>query len=98
MQDDWTEKLSCAISCHRCEEKMDQKDPRILSVYDHEAICMACKKEEEQRPDAEDHRCRRQSDRARRRADNTSQQANRKGLRRPSAGGGTNQGDRYAGR
>jgi hypothetical protein len=25
MQDDWTEKLSCAISCHRCEEKMDQK-------------------------------------------------------------------------
>jgi len=53
MQDDWTEKLSCAIQCHRCDEKMDSKDPRILSVYDHQAICMACKKEEEQRPDYE---------------------------------------------
>ena len=53
MQDDWTEKLSCAISCHRCDEKMDPKDPRILSVYDHQAICMVCKKEEEQRPDYE---------------------------------------------
>jgi hypothetical protein len=53
MQDDWAEKLSCAIQCHRCNEKMDQKDPRILSVYDHQAICMTCKKEEEQRPDYE---------------------------------------------
>ena len=51
MQDDWTEKLSCAIQCHRCDEKIDPKDPRILSVYDHQAICMACKKAEEQRPD-----------------------------------------------
>ena len=49
----WTEKLSCAIQCYRCDEKMDPKDPGILSVYDHKAICMACKKEEEQRPDYE---------------------------------------------
>ncbi len=53
MQEDWVEKLSCAIQCHRCNEKMGQKDPRILSVYDHQAICMTCKKEEEQRPDYE---------------------------------------------
>jgi hypothetical protein len=30
---------------------MAPEDPRILSVYDHEAICMDCKKKEEQRPD-----------------------------------------------
>ena len=32
MQDDWTEKLSCAISCHRCEEKMDQDPGFFLSM------------------------------------------------------------------
>jgi hypothetical protein len=32
MQDDWTEKLSCAIQCHRCDEKMDPKDPSFLSM------------------------------------------------------------------
>ena len=54
MSDEWVEKLSCAIQCHRCDRKMEQKDERILSVYDHEAICMECKKEEEQRSDYEE--------------------------------------------
>ena len=40
MQDDWTERLSCAIQCHRCDEKMDSKDPGIFSVYDHQVIPM----------------------------------------------------------
>ncbi len=53
MKDKWVEKLECAIVCHRCNGKMEPTDPRILSVYDHQAICMTCKKEEEQRPDYE---------------------------------------------
>jgi hypothetical protein len=32
---------------------MKPDELRILSVYDHEAICMECKKEEEKRPDYE---------------------------------------------
>lgn len=35
MKDDWAEKLSCATHCYRCEHKLDPKDLRILSVYDH---------------------------------------------------------------
>ena len=54
MADVWTEKLTCATNCQRCERKFNSKDQRILSVYDHEAICMACKREEEKRPDYED--------------------------------------------
>lgn len=53
MQDVWAEKLSCAINCQRCSQKMSPDKPRILSVYDHEAICMTCKEEEEQRADYE---------------------------------------------
>ena len=54
MTDLWAEKLACAIRCDRCGQKLEPKDPRILSVLDHEAICMACKKEEEQRDDYEE--------------------------------------------
>jgi len=51
--DSWQEKLSCALSCNRCQVSLGPSDQRILSVYDHEAICLACKKKEEQRPDYE---------------------------------------------
>ncbi|MGB5746467.1 MAG: hypothetical protein WBM69_05770 [Desulfobacterales bacterium] len=51
MQDAWAEKLSCAVQCHRCDRQLVPTDPRILSVYDHEAICTACKDEEEKRDD-----------------------------------------------
>ena len=53
MQDQWEKELSCAMACSRCNKSMDGDEPRILSVYDHEAICMACKQEEEKRPDYE---------------------------------------------
>ena len=49
--DQWEEKLSCAVACQRCDAALKATDKRILSVYDHEPICMPCKKEEEQRPD-----------------------------------------------
>ncbi len=51
MKDTWQNVLSCAIACTRCDAKMTANDPRILSVYDHQAICTACKQAEEQRPD-----------------------------------------------
>lgn len=51
MKEDWKEKVVCAIQCPRCNRKLEPKDKRILSVYDHEAICMECKKKEEERPD-----------------------------------------------
>jgi hypothetical protein len=53
MADEWLEQLSCAIQCPRCDKKLGSDDQRILSVYDHQAICMQCKKDEEQRPDYE---------------------------------------------
>jgi hypothetical protein len=49
--ENWENMISCATACGRCDKKMKPEDPRILSVYDHQAICEACKKEEEQRPD-----------------------------------------------
>lgn len=51
MADTWEDKLSCATLCARCEKKLVPTDERILSVYDHEPICMVCKKEEEGRED-----------------------------------------------
>jgi hypothetical protein len=51
MSDRWDKKLACASQCHRCDRKLAPQDQRILSVYDHMAICMACKREEELRPD-----------------------------------------------
>jgi hypothetical protein len=53
MADEWTEELSCATKCDRCDKHMGAGDQRILSVYNHKAICMACKKEEEKKPDYE---------------------------------------------
>jgi hypothetical protein len=54
MEDVWAEKLTCATHCHRCSQNLGPKEQRILSVYDHEAICMDCKNDEENRPDYED--------------------------------------------
>lgn len=51
--DQWEEKLSCAVACQRCNAALKPRDKRILSVYDHEPICMACKRAEEQQPDYE---------------------------------------------
>lgn len=51
--DKWEEKLSCAVACHRCSKALAPQEQRILSAYDHEPLCLACKKEEEQRPDYE---------------------------------------------
>ena len=45
------EKISCAMVCEKCSKILDQKDKRILSVYDHKTICVDCKKAEEGRPD-----------------------------------------------
>jgi hypothetical protein len=52
---DWKEKLSCAVMCSRCEKNLASNDVRILSVYDHNPICMECKGKEEERPDYEEH-------------------------------------------
>lgn len=49
----WKDKLSCAVECRRCNAPLAGRDRRILSVYDHEPICLACKAAEEQRPDYE---------------------------------------------
>jgi hypothetical protein len=54
MADTWAEELSCATKCSQCAKQMGAGDQRILSVYNHKAICMACKKEEEKRPDYEE--------------------------------------------
>jgi hypothetical protein len=51
MKENWEEKLSCATVCSKCGEKLDPRDPRILSVYDHQPLCSACKKQEEKYPD-----------------------------------------------
>jgi hypothetical protein len=51
--DKWESKLSCAIACHRCSTTLGPQDRRILSVYDHEPLCLDCKKAEEKRPDYE---------------------------------------------
>jgi hypothetical protein len=49
--DQWEEKLTCALACHRCNAALKPNDSRILSVYDHEPICMSCKADEEKRDD-----------------------------------------------
>lgn len=51
MKDNWEEKLACAIACTSCGESIGPQDLRILSSYSHDPICMACKNEEEQKPD-----------------------------------------------
>lgn len=47
----WLEELSCATHCSRCQRRLQSADLRILSVYDHHAICMQCKNDEESRDD-----------------------------------------------
>lgn len=54
MTEQWEKELSCAVSCSRCHAHLGADDRRILSVYDHQPICMACKKQEEKRPDYEE--------------------------------------------
>lgn len=51
MKSTWEDVLSCAAACARCEETLKPEDPRILSVVDHQAICMGCKAAEEAQPD-----------------------------------------------
>jgi hypothetical protein len=51
MQDQWEHDLSCAIACNRCDAKLATGDQRILSVFDHRPICLACKRAEEKQPD-----------------------------------------------
>jgi hypothetical protein len=54
MEENWEKELSCANQCKRCHQSIEDKDQRILSVYDHRPICMECKKEEEKRVDYDD--------------------------------------------
>ncbi len=54
MKTTWKDVLSCAIECSRCHHKLEPTAPRLLSVYDHQAVCTVCKKEEETRPDYEE--------------------------------------------
>ena len=53
MAGNWKENLFCATECPRCHTGLTAQDRRILSCYDHDAICMECKKKEEHRPDYE---------------------------------------------
>lgn len=50
MKNLWENELSCAVACQRCNKKLAVKDQRILSVYDHQPICLTCKQAEEKRP------------------------------------------------
>ncbi len=51
MVESWENALACATACLRCSKALRAEDPRILSIYDHQPICMACKQAEERRPD-----------------------------------------------
>lgn len=54
MTEKWEEALSCALECHRCSAGLESGENRILSVYDHQPICLSCKEQEEKRPDYEE--------------------------------------------
>lgn len=54
MTDAWEKDLSCAIGCSKCDAALTAADKRILSVYDHQTICLDCKKKEEAQPDYEE--------------------------------------------
>jgi hypothetical protein len=51
MTQNWKDNIACATHCPVCENKLGAKEPRIFSTFDHRPICMACKKQEEQRKD-----------------------------------------------
>ncbi len=53
MTDLWENKLSCAVQCGKCTKVLKKSDERILSAYDHNPICMECKRKEEKRDDYE---------------------------------------------
>ena len=51
----WNEGMYCCDThCPRCEKELKPDEKRILSVYDHKAICLVCKAHEEQKPDYSD--------------------------------------------
>ncbi len=52
--ENWEKQLSCAEACSRCSRTLTSKERRILSVVDHQPICIECKREEEKKPDYED--------------------------------------------
>jgi len=54
MPGSWEKELSCALQCSRCNASLQNNTKRILSVYDHQPICLNCKKTEEARPDYEE--------------------------------------------
>lgn len=54
MKDTWEDIISCAVECSRCEKKLGRENKRILSVIDHQPICLECKKQEENRSDYEE--------------------------------------------
>jgi hypothetical protein len=54
MEKHWEKELSCASRCQRCGGPLGKRDERILSVIDHQPICLACKQAEETRPDYPD--------------------------------------------
>ena len=45
--ENWEKQLSCAQECSRCNKSLTNKERRILSIVDHQPICIDCKKEEE---------------------------------------------------
>lgn len=51
MKDQWENNLSCAVACSHCEGKLSPTQKRILSVFDDQPICMACKQMEEKKPE-----------------------------------------------
>ena len=51
---DWEKALACAADCSGCGRPMAGRDGRVLSVYTHQPICLACKLAEEQRADYSD--------------------------------------------
>ena len=46
--------MICSTECTRCHKSLQPGDPRILSIYDHNPICMECKKNEERQADYEE--------------------------------------------
>ncbi|MGD8343770.1 MAG: hypothetical protein PVF71_01355 [Desulfobacterales bacterium] len=52
--ENWEKQLSCAQKCNRCGKSLSNKERRILSIFDHQPICLDCKKEEEKKSDYED--------------------------------------------
>jgi hypothetical protein len=54
MKDQWESNLACATTCQRCNGNLSANQKRILSVFDHQPICLSCKEKEESKPDYAD--------------------------------------------